>query len=49
MVSEPSTPGAFLDQTKAPSAFNMDPGVNVYLNEAKNDKIDDLLDSILKD
>jgi hypothetical protein len=49
MVSEPSTPGAFLDQTKGPAAMTMDPAVNVYLNESKSNKIDSLIDSILKD
>jgi len=46
MVSEPSTPGAFLkNQADSP----IGPEVNVYLKEAKNDKIDNLLDSILRD
>jgi hypothetical protein len=49
MVSEPSTPGAFLSPSKGPSTIKMDPGLNVYLNETKNDKIDNLIDSILKD
>ena len=49
MVSEPSTPGAFLSKTQGPSSMNMDPAVNVYLNESKSDKIDDLIESILKD
>ena len=53
MVSEPSTEGAFLNQTKGPSDVNMDPAVNIFLNrglsESKNDKIDDLINSILKD
>lgn len=46
MVSEPSTPGAYL---KHQNNANIGPGVNVYLKESKDDKIDNLLDSILRD
>jgi hypothetical protein len=49
MVSEPSTPGAYLARSKGPTTMNMDPAVNIYLSETKNNKIDDLIDSILKD
>ena len=44
MVSEPSTPGAYV----SPSA-NISPEINLYLNESKKDKIDQLLDSILRE
>ena len=50
MVSEPSTPGAYLSPTSGHSKINMDPSINVYLNETKNNnKIDQLLKSILRD
>ena len=49
MVSEPSTPGAYLTPTVGHTAVNMDPAINVYLNESKGDKIDQLLESILRD
>ena len=44
IVSEPSTPGAYLK----PSA-NVGPQINMYINENKEDKIDQLFDSILRD
>jgi hypothetical protein len=44
MVSEPSTPGAYVH----PST-NINPEINLYLNESKKDRIDHLLDSILRD
>ena len=44
MVSEPSTPGAYLAPTT-----DISPEVNLYLRESKNNKIDELLDSILRD
>tara|TARA_Y100000034_G_C6822541_1_gene370586 strand:+ start:360 stop:977 length:618 start_codon:yes stop_codon:yes gene_type:complete len=44
MVSEPSTPGAYV----RPST-NINPEINLYLNESKKDRIDHLLDSILRD
>ena len=46
MVSEPSTPGAYLKHQKN---VPMSSEINVYLNEAKENKIDSLLNSILKD
>ena len=49
MVSEPSTPGAFVAPAKTKTPINMDPQINVYLNESKNSKIDNLIDSILRD
>ena len=49
MVSEPSTPGAYLAPSQGNTKMNMDPAINVYLNEGKEDKIDDLIQSILKD
>ncbi len=49
MVSEPSTPGAYLAPTKGKTSVNMDPQINVYLNESKDYKIDNLIDSILRD
>ena len=49
MVSEPSTPGAFLSPTRGATSTSMDPSINVYLNETKNNKIDSLIDSILRD
>ena len=47
MVSEPSTPGAYLKNQ--PDASIVGPGVNVYLKEEKQNKIDILLESILRD
>jgi len=44
IVSEPSTPGAYLK----PSA-NIGPQINMYINENKNNKIDELFESILRD
>ena len=49
MVSEPSTPGAYVSPARAKTPINMDPQINVYLNESKNSKIDNLIDSILRD
>jgi len=44
MVSEPSTPGAYLKPTAS-----VDPQINMYINEQKeNDNIDILFDSILR-
>ena len=48
IVSEPSTPGAYLDRSRA-NAPKIGKGINMYINESKNNKIDDLLDSILKE
>ncbi len=45
MVSEPSTPGAYLNPTTS-----VDSEINVYLKESKNNnKIDELLNSILRE
>tara|TARA_Y100000034_G_C6685901_1_gene301753 strand:- start:144 stop:686 length:543 start_codon:yes stop_codon:yes gene_type:complete len=45
MVSEPSTPGAYLKPTAS-----VDTQINMYINEQKeNDNIDILFDSILRD
>ena len=49
IVSEPSTPGAYLAPSKGPSGVSMDSGINVFLNETKENKIDNLIDSILRD
>ena len=49
MVSEPSTPGAYMGPAKSPSNVKMDSTIGVYLNESKNNKIDQLLESILRD
>lgn len=49
MVSEPSTPNAYLARSTGPTMANMDPKINVYLNESKDNKIDQLLKSILRD
>lgn len=46
MVSEPSTPGAYLAKDTNAS---VGPELNVYLKESKNEKIDSLIDSILRD
>jgi len=49
MVSEPSTPGAYMGPAKSPFNVKMDSAIGVYLNESKNNKIDQLLESILRD
>jgi hypothetical protein len=49
MVSEPSTPGAYMTNSKGPTNVKMDSAIGVYLNETKNNKIDQLLESILRD
>ena len=46
MVSEPSTPGAFL---KKQSGASMGPEISMYLKESKASSVDSLIDSILKD
>ena len=46
MVSEPSTPGAFLNHEKTP---NVNTEINLYLKESKKVKVDSLIDSILRD
>ena len=48
MVSEPSTPGAYLDHQKQ-NDVKVDSEVNLYLKESKNEKIDTLIDTILRD
>jgi len=45
MVSEPSTPGAYLSPSSKP---DIGTGIDVYLKESKSNKIDDLIDSILR-
>jgi hypothetical protein len=51
MVSEPSTPGAYLKKTSA-STPTMDPGINLYINEnadtTKKEKINNIMDSIIR-
>jgi len=53
MVSEPSTPNAYLSRSSRPNVSTghgaVDPKINVYLSESKENKIDSLLDSILRD
>ena len=49
MVSEPSTPGAYLSPSKGPSNISMEPSINMYINEKKENNIDDLIESILRD
>jgi hypothetical protein len=44
MVSEPSTPGAWVGPT---ADINKD--INVYIKESKDNKVDSLIDSILRD
>ena len=48
IVSEPSTPGAYLDKSLGAST-QMDSRISLYINENKENKIDSLLDSILRD
>ena len=51
VVSEPSTPGAFLDSKQGPSAktINISPSIGKYINESKEERIDNLFKSILGD
>ena len=51
MVSEPSTPGAFLSPSKGPSQVNIGSSINNYISEAKKPgtNIDNLIESILRD
>jgi len=49
MVSEPSTPDAYMSPTKGASSANLDPEINMYMKENKHNKVDDLIDSILRD
>ena len=46
MVSEPSTPGAFLRHDSTP---DIGQEINLYIKESKQNKVDDLIDSILRD
>ena len=48
IVSEPSTPGAYLDKS-INSTAQVDSKINLYINENKNNKIDELFSSILRD
>tara|TARA_B100000287_G_scaffold329078_1_gene313661 strand:- start:1143 stop:1784 length:642 start_codon:yes stop_codon:yes gene_type:complete len=51
MVSEPSTPGAYLSPSKAKMSVGVSPQINQYISESntRKNKIDDLIDSILRD
>ena len=49
MVSEPSTPGAYVAPSRGKAGVSMDPQINVYLNESKESEIDNLINSILRD
>ena len=50
MVSEPSTPNAFLaPQRGAGISVSMPETINKYISEGKDNKIDSLIDSILRD
>jgi hypothetical protein len=44
MVSEPSTPGAWVGPTP-----DVNKEINVYIKESKDNKVDSLIDSILRD
>ena len=46
MVSEPSTPGAYLNHQKSPDVGQE---INLYIKESKQNKVDELIDSILRD
>ena len=49
MVSEPSTPGAYLAPGQGPSQINMPSSINMFIKEEKENNIDDLIESILRD
>ena len=49
IVSEPSTPGAYLSPKPGATNINIGSSINQYLNENKENKINNLLDTILKD
>ena len=49
MVSEPSTPGAFLSPSKGTTNINIGADISAYINESKEDVIDNLFNSILGD
>jgi len=52
IVSEPSTPGAYLAPKASPSVSTpqMDPGIGLYLNEGREKtNLNNLIQDILKD
>ena len=49
MVSEPSTPGAYLSPSQGATNINIGSGLDAYINESKEDVIDSLFNSILRD
>jgi hypothetical protein len=49
MVSEPSTPDAYLSPAKGATRANVSPEINMYLKEEKGNIIDGLIESILRD
>jgi hypothetical protein len=50
MVSEPSTPNAFLSPQRGPGvSVGVGETINKYISEGKENKIDSLIDSILRD
>jgi len=50
MVSEPSTDNAYVSPAKGSSTVSMPSDINMYISEEKkNNKIDDLIESILRD
>ncbi len=49
MVSEPSTPGAYMSRSGGSKSVNMPSSINMYIKEEKENKIDDLINSILRD
>ena len=49
MVSEPSTPNAYLAPTKSGQNVKMNSDINMYIKEGKQSTVDDLIDSILRD
>jgi hypothetical protein len=51
MVSEPSTPGAYLSTSKNPSQASIGPSIHQYIAESENKEsnLDQIFESILKD
>ena len=51
IVSEPSTPGAYMNRAQGPKSAGLGHGLNRYISEGKDkkSKLDGLFDSILKD
>ena len=49
IVSEPSTPGAYLSPSLGDTTVKMAPSINTYIRENKQNKVDDLIESILRD